>query len=87
MKKIMKIALVTFFTFVTLSAALAQPSNQPSEAEAVKAIYANVSLFWQAYNKCDVEAMITFFTEDVEFYHDKGGPTFSSAKLRESMQT
>lgn len=31
--------------------------------------------FWQAYNSCDVETMADFFTEDVEFYHDRGGLT------------
>ena len=31
------------------------------------------SLFWQHYNNCNVEEMQKFFTDDVEFYHDKGG--------------
>lgn len=31
------------------------------------------SLFWSAYNSCDLELMRTFFTDDLEFYHDKGG--------------
>ena len=33
------------------------------------------SLFWQAYNHCDIPGMKAFFTTDCEFYHDKGGPT------------
>lgn len=33
------------------------------------------SLFWAAYNKCDTESFPQFFTNDVEFYHDKGGMT------------
>jgi hypothetical protein len=33
------------------------------------------SLFWEAYNKCDVAGMSQFFTSDVEFYHDRGGLT------------
>jgi hypothetical protein len=31
------------------------------------------SLFWQHYNNCNVDEMRKFFTDDVEFYHDKGG--------------
>jgi len=31
------------------------------------------SLFWDAYNRCDVEKMSEFFWPDVEFYHDKAG--------------
>lgn len=33
------------------------------------------SLFWESYNTCDLETMKTFFTADLEFYHDKGGLT------------
>ena len=31
--------------------------------------------FWDAYNRCDIEKMSQFFWPDVEFYHDKAGPT------------
>jgi hypothetical protein len=37
--------------------------------------------FWKAYNACDVKGMEGFFTEDVEFYHDRGGPTLGRASL------
>ena len=33
------------------------------------------SLLFNAYNAHDVEKIKTFFTEDLEFYHDKGGLT------------
>lgn len=33
------------------------------------------SLFWHAYNTCDSDAMEKFFSEDIEFYHDKNGVT------------
>jgi hypothetical protein len=45
------------------------------------------SLFWQAYNSCDVENMKSFFTEDVEFYHDKGGVTIGLETLLASMKS
>jgi len=32
-------------------------------------------LFNAAFNKCDAETMALLFTEDFEFYHDKGGVT------------
>lgn len=32
-------------------------------------------LFDAAFNRCDVETMESLFTEDFEFYHDKGGFT------------
>jgi len=32
-------------------------------------------LFDAAFNRCDAKTMETLFTEDFEFYHDKGGAT------------
>lgn len=34
-------------------------------------------LFHAAFNSCDPETMASLFTEDFEFYHDKGGATMS----------
>ncbi|MVT08304.1 nuclear transport factor 2 family protein [Chitinophaga tropicalis] len=39
------------------------------------------SLFWDSYNHCDTTKMGSFFTEDVEFYHDKGGVTLGLPAL------
>jgi|HubBroStandDraft_6_1064221.scaffolds.fasta_scaffold02758_3 hypothetical protein len=43
-------------------------------------------LFWDAYNRCDVEKMSQFFWPDVEFYHDKGGPTIGLSALEETLR-
>src|SRR5688572_11245632 len=39
----------------------------------LKAALATDSIFWQHYNSCNIDAMRNFFTDDIEFYHDKGG--------------
>lgn len=39
------------------------------------------SAFWNAYNDCDTVAFRNFFTDDVEFYHDKGGTTTGAIAL------
>jgi hypothetical protein len=41
--------------------------------------------FWDAYNRCDVEKMSQFFWPDIEFYHDKGGPTIGASALTETL--
>lgn len=43
-------------------------------------------LFWDSYNNCDLEKFAGFFTEDVEFYHDKGGVTLGIKDLTASMK-
>jgi hypothetical protein len=41
---------------------------------------------FDSYNRCDLEKFGTFFTDDVEFYHDQGGLTLGRANLTESIK-
>ena len=42
--------------------------------------------FWNAYNSCTVKDFKQFLTDDLEFYHDKGGLTKTSDKLIEMVK-
>jgi len=42
--------------------------------------------FWSAYNNCDAEKFKDFFTDDVEFYHDKGGATIGIEALTDTLK-
>jgi hypothetical protein len=44
------------------------------------------AMFWDAYNRCDVETMSQFFWPDIEFYHDKGGPTIGLGPFVQSLK-
>ncbi|HEV8592420.1 MAG TPA: nuclear transport factor 2 family protein [Pyrinomonadaceae bacterium] len=50
-------------------------------------IMAKDAVFWVAYNKCDTDAFRPMFTDDVEFYHDKGGPTIGLDNLMNALKT
>ncbi len=41
---------------------------------------------FDAYNTCDLVKFESFFTTDVEFYHDQGGVTLGSKALTESVK-
>lgn len=41
---------------------------------------------FDAFNRCDLEKFGTFFVDDIEFYHDKGGLTRSQQSLVESVK-
>lgn len=43
------------------------------------------SLFWKAYNSCDTVGFGKYVSDDIEFYHDKGGITLGKAKLVNSV--
>jgi hypothetical protein len=44
------------------------------------------SALFDSYNRCDLEKFGTFFIDDVEFYHDKGGVTLGRQNLVESVK-
>src|SRR5215470_8369811 len=57
-----------------------------SQAELDKAVIALDKALFDSYNKCDLEKFSSFFTENVEFYHDQGGVTLGRAALTESVK-
>lgn len=66
----------------------AQSDSGQGEALSLEAqILYQDSLFWEAYNTCDLAAMKAFFSDDIEFFHDKAGYTASAASLMESLET
>ncbi len=57
-----------------------------TEQEKLTAIILQLdSAFWNAYNNCDTTAFANYLTDDVEFYHDKGGSTFGATALIRSL--
>lgn len=61
----------------------AAPAAQEDVAPAILSLDRQ---FWHAYNTCDTEAQRLHFTDDVEFYHDKGGTTFGADALIEGIR-
>jgi len=45
------------------------------------------SIFFTAYNTCDLETQAKLISEDLEFYHDQGGLNTSKQALMEGMKT
>src|SRR5687768_10343445 len=60
-------------------------SQSPQEKLAETILY-NDSMFWTAYNTCDLESAEKFLTNDMEFYHDKGGITLGLTKFMETFK-
>ena len=63
---------------VVVSLAAVQPA---APADPAGVVQARDDAFWRAYNACDTAAFRGFFTADVEFYHDRGGPTIGLEAL------
>jgi hypothetical protein len=74
-KRMMKYIVLQLLISVSLSC------FSQSDEQVKQLIFQKDSLFWVAYNKCDVTGMGSVLTDDVEFYHDKGGPSISRDTL------
>jgi hypothetical protein len=42
------------------------------------------SIFFNAYNTCDIKTQIDFYSDSIEFYHDKSGLSTSKKDIIES---
>lgn len=51
--------------------------DSPAPRELDNRIEALDAAMFDAYNRCDIDKVGTFFTEDLEFYHEKGGLTLT----------
>jgi hypothetical protein len=58
-----------------LAAVVSLAAAQPAATDPAAIVQTRDDAFWQAYNACDTKAFRGFFSSDVEFYHDRGGPT------------
>ena len=59
---------------------------QSTVKELQQTIHEKDSLFWNAYNNCDLPNFRKYIADDVEFYHDKGGITLGIEALAKSIR-
>lgn len=67
--------------FIALTMGFNLSAQEKKAADVLHEVLLLDSAFWQHYNNCNAEAMRSFFTDDLEFYHDKGGVTNGADKL------
>lgn len=58
----------------------------PVDQELYNTIVALDAEFFEAYNTCDLETQDRLISEDLEFFHDKGGLATSKAQIMEAMK-
>ena len=87
----------SFFAFFLMAVVVMHPFNPqaqvktpPYKMDVSKDFYNNIvlldSLFFDAYNRCNIPVMDSLMSEDLEFYHDKGGFSNSKKQTMEAVQ-
>jgi hypothetical protein len=69
------ILLFLFIAFLCPGQVNAQTNQPLSPEQLTKKIAAMDSILFHAFNTCDVNTSKSLFTDDLEFYHDRGGLT------------
>ncbi len=61
-------------------------SVQPRDAGLFRTVKALDAQLFDAYNNCQLDKFESFFTDDVEFYHDQGGVTLGKRDLTDAVK-
>ena len=69
-----------------ISPADARAGGLASDDELFRTIAALDTAVFDAFNRCELEKLGSYFTEDLEFYHDKGGATRTRKVLVEQVK-
>jgi len=66
----------------------AQPLESiKSQEELNKVVTSLDAALFDSFNRCDVEKFASFFSDDVEFYHDEAGPSSGKKSLIDSLKS
>lgn len=76
--------------FVTVNSVHGQEQDTYKYVPQSKELYAAIvhmdSVYFNAYNSCDMETQAHIYADNIEFYHDKGGLTTSKQELLDAIK-
>jgi hypothetical protein len=75
--------------FLAIGQALTPEAHQPYKPDNQK-LYDTIvyldSVFFDAYNTCNMELQADFYADDIEFYHDQGGLMTSKQEILDAIR-
>ena len=86
----LKLILSTSIWFITACCMKIQAQDTykyvPQSKELYNAIIHMDSVYFNAYNSCDMETQAHIYADNIEFYHDKGGLMTSKQELLDAIK-
>ena len=84
------VATIILFLFACSTKKIQQSVGVPAYVPEDKALYDTIarvdSLLFDAYNTCKLQQFEDLISDDIEFYHDRGGLTTSKKQIVESIK-
>jgi hypothetical protein len=78
----------SYILIIVFSAIIGERANaqayQPDDRALYDSVLSQDSIFFRAYNNCDLEKQSAYYSDSIEFYHDKGGFMNSKKEIIES---
>ncbi len=78
--------LVVALLIISPGAAQQATPYRPDDPALYDTIVRLDSLFFEAYNTCNMDRQAAFYSDSIEFYHDKSGLTTSKQEILEAIQ-
>jgi ketosteroid isomerase-like protein len=91
----MKIMIIHLLAIVLLLSACSSKNDNkpemmnnyvPDDQELYNTIVAMDSVYFEAYNTCDLDKQASIYSDNIEFYHDKGGLMTSKQDLLDAIE-
>ena len=84
------ILLVSFFVAARPTEVKSQVTTPKYQRTVSKELYDSIaaldSIFFNAYNNCNLKILDSLLSEDLEFYHDKGGLSTSKKEIMKALE-
>jgi ketosteroid isomerase-like protein len=78
--------LLTLLLAPPLATRAQQRYSEPAPEELSRTLTALDATVFDAFNRCDLPKLGSYFADDLEFYHDKGGLSLTSKSLVEAVK-
>jgi hypothetical protein len=89
MKNLILLVFICLFNLQAFSQHTGQkniPDYKPDDQKLYDTIVYLDSIFFNAYNTCDIQLQADFYDDNIESYHDKGGLATSRKEILESIE-
>jgi ketosteroid isomerase-like protein len=84
--KILLIIIMFFYSLITFSQVEEIRKYKTSNIDLYTDIVKMDSIYFTAYNTCDIKTQASIYADDIEFFHDKGGLTTDKKGLLKSLK-
>jgi hypothetical protein len=84
--KLLVLSILILLSACSTGKKIANASYVPDDPELYRTILGQDSIFFKAYNTCDIGKQAMMYNDNIEFYHDNGGLTTNKEDILESIR-